>query len=79
VDRGQNSQLTIRETIAAGTYVVFDMLCLFCVVAFPALVANLFSPAFPRRWKVGNALTVLLLLALAGAAVALPIVLIARR
>mgnify|MGYP006301148995 CR=1 FL=1 len=78
MDRDQHSQLTIRETVAAGTYVVLDMLCLFCVVAIPALVTNFFSPAFPRRWKVGNALTLLFLLVLA-AAVALPILLIARR
>ncbi|MBN1641486.1 MAG: hypothetical protein JXA09_09640 [Anaerolineae bacterium] len=55
-------QLTARETIAAGTYLVFDILLLLLAIGIPVLIANLFSPTFPRRWKAGNVLGLLLLL-----------------
>jgi hypothetical protein len=68
-------QLTWRETIVAGTYVVLDIFVLLFFIAIPTLAANLFSPTFPKTWKLGNALALLLILALAGAIVALVVLL----
>jgi hypothetical protein len=64
-------QLTARETIVAGTYAVLDVFLLVFAIAVPALAANLFSPTFPKKWKLGNALALLAVLALIGALVAL--------
>jgi hypothetical protein len=68
-------QLTWRETIVAGTYVILDVFLLLLIIAIPTLAANLFSPTFPKKWKLGNALALLLILALAGAIVALIVLL----
>ena len=64
-------QLTVREGIVAGTHLVLDTLLLLLVIGIPVLVANLFSPTFPHRWKLGNALLLFLLLSLPGALIAL--------
>lgn len=64
-------QLTLREAIAAGAYVVFSTALVLFAVGIPALVANLFSPTFPRRLKIGNALVLALPLLLLGGALAL--------
>ena len=64
-------QMTVRETIAAGMYVTLDTLFLLFFVGLPALATNLFSPSFPRRWKLGNAMALLLPFALLSAIVAL--------
>ena len=64
-------QLTARETIVAGVYLVFDVLLFLLVIGIPVLIANLFSPIFPRRWKLGNALGLLLFLGILAALVAL--------
>lgn len=68
-------QLTWRETIVAGTYVVLDVFFILFVIAIPTLAANLFSPTFPKKWKLGNALALLFILALVGAIVALAVML----
>jgi hypothetical protein len=68
-------QLTLREAVVAGTYIVLDLLLLLFVIAIPTLVANLFSPTFPKKWKAGNALALLFILALVGAIVALVVML----
>jgi hypothetical protein len=68
-------QLTWRETIVAGTYVILDVFLLLFVIAIPTLAANLFSPSFPRKWKLGNALALLFILALVGAIVTLVVLL----
>jgi hypothetical protein len=68
-------QLTWRETIVAGTYVVLDVFLILFVIAIPTLAANLFSPTFPKKWKLGNALALLFILALVGAIVALVVML----
>jgi hypothetical protein len=64
-------QLTVRETVVAALYVATDTFLLLFLIGIPALVTNLFSPTFPRRWKLGNVLALLLPLALLGALVAL--------
>ncbi len=64
-------QLTVRETIVAGTHLVLDTLFFLLVVGIPVLIANLFSPTFPRRWKLGNAVGLLVLLSVPGAVIAL--------
>jgi hypothetical protein len=64
-------QLTVREMLVAGTYVMVDMFLLLFVIGIPALIANFFSPVFPRRWKLWNALALLIPLVLVGAIVAL--------
>jgi hypothetical protein len=64
-------QLTVRETVVAALYVATDTFLLLFLIGIPALVTNLFSPTFPRRWKLGNVLALLLPLALLGAIVAL--------
>ena len=66
-------QLTVRETIVAGAYVLVDTLLILFLIGLPALVSNLFSPAFPKRWKIGNILALLLPLVLLSAIVALVI------
>jgi ABC-type uncharacterized transport system permease subunit len=66
-------QLTVRETISAGAYVLVDTLLVLFLIGVPALVSNLFSPAFPKRWKLGNVLALLLPLVLLGAIVALAV------
>lgn len=66
-------QLTVRETIVAGAYVLVDTLLILFLIGLPALVSNLFSPAFPKRWKIGNILALLLPLVLLSAIVALAI------
>jgi hypothetical protein len=68
-------QLTWRETIVAGTYVVLDVFLILFAITLPTLAANLFSPTFPKKWKLGNALALLFILALVGAIVALMIML----
>ena len=64
-------QLTVRETVVAGAYVLADMFLLLFFIGIPALIANFFSPVFPRRWKLWNALSLLIPLALLGAIIAL--------
>ena len=64
-------QLTVRETIVAGAYVLVDMFLLLVFLGIPALISNFFSPVFPRRWKLWNALSLLIPLALLGAIIAL--------
>ena len=68
-------QLTWRETIVAGTYVVLDVFLILFAITIPTLAANLFSPTFPKKWKLGNALALLFILALVGAIVSLVIML----
>ena len=64
-------QLTVRETIVAGAYVLMDVFLLLFFIGIPALIANFFSPVFPRRWKLWNALSLLVPLALLSAIIAL--------
>jgi len=64
-------QLGAREMVAAAAYVVFDTLFYLLIIGVPALVINFFSPTFPRRWKLGNALTLLAFLLLLSVPVAL--------
>ena len=68
-------QLTVRETVVAGTYAVLDVFLFVFGLAIPTLVANLFSPTFPSKWKLGNALALLSMLALVGVIVALALML----
>ena len=74
MDRGYiRQQLTVRETIVAGAYVLVDTLLVLFLIGLPVLVSNLFSPAFPKRWKLGNVLALLLPIVLLSAVVALVI------
>lgn len=63
-------QLSLREAMAAGTFVVLDAFLFLLLVGVPALAVNMFSPTFPWRWKLGNALILAGLLALIAGAVA---------
>jgi hypothetical protein len=64
-------QLTLRETIVAGSHLILDTLFILLVVGIPVLFANLFSPTFPPRYKLGNVLGLLVLLSVPTALVAL--------
>jgi hypothetical protein len=64
-------QLSAREMVAAAAYVVLDTLFYLLIIGVPALVINFFSPSFPRRWKLGNALAVLAFLLLLSVPIAL--------
>ena len=64
-------QLSVRETLVAGTHLVLDTLFLLLIVGVPVLVANLFSPTLPVRFKLGNVVGLLALLGLPAAIIAL--------
>jgi len=68
-------QLTWREAIVAGTYVVLDVFFILFVIAIPTLAANIFSPTFPKKWKLGNAVALFFILALVGVIVTLVVML----
>ena len=59
--------LSAREKIKAGLFLLFDAGFFLLGIGLPALVLNFFSPNLPRRWKLGNALVLLLLLGLIAA------------
>jgi hypothetical protein len=57
-------QLTVREIVVSGLYVLVDTLLVLFLIGIPALVTNVFSPTFPARGKLGNILALLLPLVL---------------
>jgi hypothetical protein len=60
-------QLTVREKIIAGMFVLLDVGVLFVGLGVPILVSNLFSPTLPWKWKLGNILALLVITVFIGA------------
>ncbi len=49
-------QLTVREKLTAGVFILLDTGFVLFGLGIPILVSNLFSPTYPRRDKLINAL-----------------------